>query len=326
MILWRTIPHQESNIINYTLHNDLKKVFKKVQRMVQKSRKHGSKSGVVNSPLTPTEQVILSLISNEYLTPKQIARRQNISLSRVYRIIKNIKKKGHLNSVQKGVQKNEPGFQPLKHNLIRLHGQEFNIKLLFKDKKYTNSVGKLITLDGNTIRCYRDSIEVYSGHSFYADDVQKATVKSLEYFTKLFYRLENDLNIIIMKPRSQNIILVNQHYAEINNELAEESEQKGYKIRIYSNENGKLWFVIDNSFNLHEAETQGITAKEDMQEIVRPFFNDLRDNKPPLPSEVYSILSETVRQNKETAIGLNLLVKVMSSKIPDQPERPDYFG
>ena len=50
-------------------------------------------------------------------------------------------------------------------------------------------------------------------------------------------------------------------------------------MRVYTTEDHKLWFTIDNSLNLHEAETQHPkTAKHDMQEVVRPFFNDMRDH------------------------------------------------
>ena len=127
---------------------------------------------------------------------------------------------------------------------------------------------------------------------------------------------------------------MNYHYAETNNELAQECEKKAYKVRVYTTSDSKLWFLIDNSFNLHEAETvHPETAKEDMGNIVKPFFNDLRDNKPPLPSEMWVILSELAKHEKEIGAGLCSVVEIIKLQFLKQgkedvgPEdRPSYIG
>lgn len=257
----------------------------------------------VEEPLTNAEQEVLTLLTQEFLTPKKVAIRRKCSKQAVSKIIKKLKKKGLINPALKEVDKNRGTCQPLKRNQIRLHGQEFNIKILYKDQRYRKLLEKsnTINIDGNTIRLYKNSIEIYSGQSFYADTAHKATVRSFQYWNRLFARLENDLNLILVKPRSQNIKLVNQHYAEINNELAEECEKKADKIRVYTTDEGKLWFVIDNSFNLHEAETQGKTSKQDMDEVVRPFFNDLRDNSPPVPSTIWNVLAQNIEISSSNA-------------------------
>lgn len=298
-------------------------------------KKKVESQGVVEPKLSQTQQEVLFFLTKEFLTIQQIATRRQTSKNAVYKIVNKLKKKGLINSVWQGVEKNRCTIQPPNHS-IRLHCQEFNIKILYKDQRYKKILEKAntINIDGNTIRLYRNSIEIYSGQSFYADTAQKATVKSFKYWNRLFARLENDLKVILIKPRSQNIKLVNQHYAEINNELAEECEKKADKIRVYTTEDGKLWFLIDNSFNLHEAETtHPQSSKHDMADSVRPFFNDLRDNKPPLPSEVWAIISELAKHEKEIGAGLNSIVTIMKSQLPKEKEeviksksRPDYIG
>lgn len=299
----------------------------------------------VGGLLSESEAQVLHYITDEFLTPKQIAIRRGTSPNAVYKIIHKIKKKGALtktfNRVEKigGTCKPPPENLPFCPNAVRLHGQEFNVKILFKDQRYKDcrSKANLINVDGNTVRLFRDSLEIYSGKSFYADTSHKATVKSFDYWGRLFARLENDLNIIIVKSRYQNIRLVNQHYAEVNNELAQECEKKAEKIRIYTNEDGKLWFTVDNSFNLHEAETQHPdTAKEDMSDVVKPFFNDLRDNKPPSLSQVMALVNRIVESNekaaeinKETAAGLNSVVKLMKPAEKEEVKvgpLPEYIG
>ena len=316
---------------------------KGLKKRLQKLKKKVAFKGEIKQILTEAEQDVLCLLSQEFLTPKKIAVRRKCSHQSIYKIIKKLRKKGAINQFSEEVAKSQATMQPLKrmqplksNHQIRLHGQEFNIKILYKDQRYKTILEKAntINIDGNTIRLYRNSIEIYSGQSFYADTAQKATVRSFSYWNRLFARLENDLKLILIKPRSQNIKLVNQHYAEINNELAEECEKKADKIRIYSTDEGKLWFVIDNSFNLHEAETQGKTSKQDMDDTVSPFFNDMRDKNPPLPSEVWKLVAELARHERELGAGLHSVVEIMKSQLPKEKEedmigpnsRPDYIG
>jgi len=266
--------------------------------------------GKIEQSLTNAEQEVLTLLTQEFLTPKKIATRRRCTKQAISKIIKKLRKKGLINQFSEEVDKSRPTCQPLNsygyqnipsfpvEHQIRLHGQEFNIKILYKDQRYKKILEKsnTINIDGNTIRLYRNSIEIYSGQSFYADDPQKATAISFQYWNRLFAKLENDLKLILIKPRAQNIKLVNQHYSEINNELAEECEKKAEKVRVYTTDDGKLWFLIDNSFNLHEAETtHPQTSKQDMGDVIKPFFNDLRDNNPPIPSIIWQITAENTK-------------------------------
>jgi len=238
--------------------------------------------------VTVVERDILSLLSDEHLTIPQVAIRRQTSKQAVYKILSSLKKKGLINKNFQRVEKNLSTM--VENGWIRLHGQEFNIKIIYKDKRYKElkKRANVIDVDGNTVRLYRDSVEVYSVHSFFSESVQKATAKSFRYWSKFFRVLENDLKIILVKSRVQNIKQVNAHYSETNNELAQDCIMNHDKIRVYTREDGKLWFLIDNSFNLCEAETvHSHTAYKDMQGVIRPFFNDLRGLRIPFrPSQV----------------------------------------
>jgi len=292
-----------------------KKRFKKVE-------KKGLILGEPQPKLTKTELEVALLLSKEFLTPKQISIRRQTSVQAVYKVINKLKDKGAIKRSFDMVEKTLPTLQPnstfYSHG-IRLHGIEFNVKILFCNNRYKEVLKKsnLFYVDGNTINLYRNSLEIYGNKSFFADDVAGVMRKSVEYFHRIFVRLEHDLNIIILKNRSQNIRMVNAHFSEVNNEFARECNTRADKIRVYTRDDGKLWFMIDNSFNLHEAETlHSKTAKEDMEEVVKPFFNDLRDNKPPLLSDVMKVLNETATLHKETASGLSAVVNYMKSQIP----------
>jgi hypothetical protein len=282
----------------------------------QNSTQNSTLSGVslerkIKNP-TKTENEILFLISKEFLTVKQIAIRRKCKERMVQRHVANLRKKGLINSANQTVRFFDPpsaANEPSNDKTIRLHGQQFTITILFKDDRYKEKIGKTITIDGNTIKCHRDIIEIYGVISFFADDPQKATAKSLEYWNRFFIRLEQDLKIILVKPRAQNIKLVSQHFARVGDDLAQECELRGDKLKIYANDDGKLWFTIDNSFNLHELETlHPQTAKEDMDTILK-YFNDMRDNKPPTLSDL-------------TKLVFNLTALVLKNQIPIPPPEP----
>lgn len=285
--------------------------------------------------VTQTEQEILELLTKEFLTPKQVSIRRGTSVQAVYIIRNRLKRKGLLNKAYKELTKNQPTMKGQ-----RLHGQEFNIKVVYKGVKFKGKVGKTIRVDGNTVRVYRNSVEVYSGHSFYADDEWKAFSDSLKYWWRFFVRLENDLDCILVKERVQNITGVCQHFGELGNELAEDSNRKDRKVRIYSSR-GCLWALADRSWNVDEFETvHPETSKEDMGDVIRPFFNDLRENRPGTISDLKrlfvdltSVVLESAKINKDTAAGLNAVVNVLRSQMPkreegvdDRKDKPRYFG
>lgn len=281
--------------------------------------------------LTKAEKEVLELC-REFLTPQQIARRRKCSHQAIYNILNRLKEKGAIDITHK------PTHEKQRPQKIRLHGQEFNIRLLWKDHKYDQARNKsnIFKIDGTTVKLNKNSLEIYGGQtSFYADDAQKATSHSMLYWNKFFNRLEHELNIIIKKPRAQNIKLVNAHYAETNNELATKCNNEADKIRVYTTDTGKLWFTIDNSFQMNEAETlHPETSQQDMQEAVQPFFNDLRDNRPPTLSQVMHTINELARVNKETAAGLNSVATYIQQQMqgpqqqaaPENTGRPEYIG
>lgn len=290
-----------------------------------------------NSKLSKEQQEVLYLLTKEFLTPKQVTIRRQTSTTATYNILNKLREKGVIDSKFKGVEKNRMHYSTPPKNQIRLHAQEFNINLLFKDERYKELKIKsnIVNIDGNTIKLNRNSIEVYSGASFYGKTANKAYSKSVLYFKRLFLKIENDLKIIILKDRKNNIKEVYSEYSETNNELSEDMEKKAEKIKVLAKEDKKTWLKVDNSFNLHEMETcHPETSKGDMQNVVSPVFNDLRDNytdrEVPVISDILKVIKELANNNKETAIGLNAVVELMKPKKEEplsKPKgRPDYIG
>ena len=285
--------------------------------------------GRVTKELTETEKEVLILLTKEFLTPKQVALRRETSKQATYEIIRNLKKKGVITRQYANLYYFQCGSKESKGK-IRLHGQEFNIKILFKDHRYKEILKKCNTIDndGCTIRLYRNSVEIYANKSFWGETAQRATAESMRYWQRFFIKLENDLKIILVKHRSQNIKLVKAHYANINDPIAKQPEADN--IKIYAKEDGKLWFQIDNSLNLHEGETQHPeTAKEDMQEVIIPFLQDLRDSKLVM-SDVVKLIQLSIEMQQVNTLQIKsiieMLTPVKSLNGTNNQEKPYYVG
>jgi len=274
--------------------------------------------------LTKTEKEILHLLTDEFLTIKQIAKQRTCSLQAVYKIIKSLKKKGTYNLNMKKVEKSESS-----HNQtdIRLHGQELNIKILFQNSYYQQHLEKsnILFLDGNTIRLYKNSIEIYSGQSFYGKKSNESEKKSLDYWGRFITRLEHTLKISLIKPRARNIRIVNQHWARGDSELSENAIENKQRVWIYAEEDGKLCFITDDSFGFKEDETvHPITAKKD-REAVDKQVNDWRLNNPPTISELakiqaevgynLNILTNAVSEQSKMVSGLPLVLNSLEKQI-----------
>ena len=295
-------------------------VAKRLQKVAKGCKKPIKVKGGL-SKLTPTESEVLHLITEEFLTPKKVAIRRGCSIGNINNIIVKLKKKGYLKGGCKKVANFEGTLQP---SGCRLHGEVYKIVILDKGQNHEKNIGLKLDLDNNKIHVHKDSILIYSNKSFFGEDAVSATQKACKYWDRIIARLENDLHLILSKPRSQNIHRVKQEYANIRNGLAKSCNKTGEKIKIRNKGDGKVWFMIDNSFNLHEAETpHPKDAETDMQDIAEPFFNDLKYNRPPLSSDMYKLVAHnTISINKclelqySMAMQMSQLITLLKSLLP----------
>lgn len=256
--------------------------------------------------LTPSEKEVLHLITDEFLTIKQIAQRRDCSLQAVYKIIKKLKNKGSLDIGLNKVEKVEPTFN---QSDLRLHGQEFNIRVLWQDNKYQELLNKSNTLffDSNTIRLYKNSIEIYSGQSFHGKQTGEVEKKSLDYWQRFLTRLEHDLKVQLVKNRARNIKIVNQHWARGDSEICDNATEYRERVWVYAEEDGKLAFITDDSFGFREDETlHPLTAKPDRKAIDKQ-VNDWRLRNPPTQSEL-------AQNQAKIGQGLKELIEVVSQQ------------
>lgn len=266
--------------------------------MVEKKKKLSTKKGLfspnINIRLTKNENYVLDLFTKKFLTINQIASIKGVTDKAIYKTLDSLRKKGVLRKIGKKVENFES--TPDK-NRFRLHGQEWNIKIISKSNKYelSRKKGNTIFLENNTLRLYENSIEIYGKQSFWGKNEQEATSISLIYWERFFVQLENRYGILLIKSGKSNIRLVNQHFSEINNEIAEDYLKRKKKLDIISKKDGKIWFKLDNSFGLKERECiHPETSKQDSEKVSKQ-INDWRKHDPPTNSQlaihVYNVTS-----------------------------------
>lgn len=299
--------------------------------------KKGSHLGGDGPKLSPVDQEVLFLLAHEKLTPGQAAIRKNVSKSAIYKVRRKLIKMGVINVVNDVVQKEGGHLNPGVNHQIRLHNEQYHIKIAWCDDKYIKRCREgscRLMIDGQTVMLYRNVIEVYSNKSFYGKDPDDADFKAVSYWLHFFTRLEHSTNTILVKREKQNITRVRAEYAETGNELATQAIKEHEKVRVCG-QDGKTWLIIDNSFGFNELETvHPNESKLDMKNTVQPFFNDLRDNfeEAPRMSQILNAIQQLAIQNKETASGLNAVVQLIKNQnaaqqpVSNELGRPDYCG
>lgn len=218
----------------------------------------------------------------------------------------------------------------------RLHAQKFRIELIkpINEAYLKKNIGKVLTIDNNDVQCFEKVICIQAiEKSFYGTTEDEALSASMDYWMNFFRRLENDLNVKIIKSRKQNILMTYAEWATENCELSKECEKRANRIRIYAID-GKLRYTTDWS-NLHEREAHHHkTGKED-SETGNRFIEDVLDHpESPTFTQLVKIVKIISEQNKETATGLNAVVQLLKNTLPQNNfnselkpiEKPSYVG
>jgi len=248
-----------------------------------------------------TQEKLLRHLKKEFLTVQQVAKKYNISIQAVYKTLNKLKKKGVVfgssgrgfNFQSTSTPTTQKGFNK---KVIRLHGQEFNLKIKFKGYLDLPSIDYL---DKNTIRFYKNSIEVYVKHSFYGYSPIEARNKSIRYMKRFITMLQDKYYIIV-----KNIRQVNAHYSEEENELSKDFHAKKKKLSIRSETDDKIWAKIDFSLNVNEFEfIDPNKSFEDTQKLT-DFFNDVREHELVTISEIKLLMANMLKITSRNVIAI----------------------
>ena len=170
--------------------------------------------------------------------------------------------------------------------------------------------GQRIIFKGRKVWLTNKSVIIYEKSSYLAETATDAKSHAIYNFISLIKSLERLLHADFTERagRQYTFKVSRQHYALIKNALAKQYNAEGKKLNIYSDKG--LWFVIDNSFNLHEAETVHPETADTDNTKVQNFFNSLKEQ--PLTTSFILEVMHGIQQNQLVfAQNMGLHIKVI---------------
>ena len=153
-------------------------------------------------------------------------------------------------------------------------------------------IGRIFMSDCFGFKCWfaDKSITIYfpSWKRYFVDEARFGYNLALDDLRVLLNRLEDVFGVSFVQDGKYVFKVAGQHHGLVHNSLAKMYNRNKEKLQVYDKDN-EFWLLIDNShpegFGLNECETiNPKSAVPDMDDVVAPFFNDLRDNNPDLPS------------------------------------------
>lgn len=302
--------------------------------------------------LTPLQQEIYNLHFLEHMPAKQISLRRGTKRQAVDRIIRDLKKKGHVVNVVKDRQHFTPHvsmrqhipvisgekrqhISPRNNHAWRFHGLHFVVKPYYFFPRYHKIRQKL----GNYAIPWRDweiklhsemiEIQLKSGRDFASKDKWEALRKANDSFSRSLFELSEKYGFAVWKEGKANIRLVNQHLASNPSDIARASKANYIALRGVDN---KIYFTFDKSKGLEHEYRHPEEAVVDSEKI-EPYIDDWRYRQPPTNTELAHMMKEIIRINKDTAGGLNAVVTFIKSQLPEKKDQahskksvPEYIG
>ena len=307
--------------------------MKAVKNRNKKRNQEGCVCQDNSSKLTPAQAEIYTYLDIQALTVSQIASRRGCSPQYIRKVRKQLRDLGLMSKVAPPLSRKGVDSATIATKNRRLHAQKFRIELIkpISENYYKKHIGHVLPIDGNNVQCFEKVICVQAKEkSFYGIDEDDALSKSLEYWNRFFIKLENYFDVVIIKPRRENITMTYAEWATEGCELSEECEKRAERIRIFSKEDGKLRYTTDWS-NLYEREAHHHrTGKED-SETGNRFIEDVLDHpESPTYTQLVKVVHLVANQTSEVSAGLNAIVKSQIPKkeesVSEKFERPDYIG
>jgi len=156
--------------------------------------------------------------------------------------------------------------------------------------------GQRIVFKGRKVWLTNPSVVIFDRSSYFAATSKESKQLALYKLFALVRQLERALQADFTERagRQYRFKVSRQHYALVKNALAEQYDAEGKKLQVRTTSG--LWFVIDNSFNLHEAETVHAETADIDNQKVQDFFNSLKEY--PLTTDFILHVMNGIQQNQ----------------------------
>jgi len=227
---------------------------------------------------TSTQNFYLTIIKllKQNLNPTQISKKLNISKQKLNYYIRQLKKNRIIRKIGYGTwevvkevkKSTQVALIKTSKKEVRGHAFMWKVKLpkIKNWEKRTEILKKLkinfklinnrtprIILQNRKIWLGSKNLIIYEPQSFIAENSIESRKLAVYGLKSLLEALESKLKVSFKINKLYQFKVAREHYALMKNLLAIQCNKQGDKIYVY--DAGGLWFCIDNSYNLDEAET-----------------------------------------------------------------------
>lgn len=271
---------------------------------------------------------ILELLENG-VQPKHIRKRLNLSYQGLNYYLRQLKENNNIEKVGYGTWKvKQKELKKVTMYGRKIRGHAFRFKIIPKHNHYQSLIKKLekknikfkrVGINKKTYSfkfktktiwiCSNGTIDIIfrRGESKYRDSAlashNSAWHTALSITKALRNRFSEDLTYW---KGNFKVKCSKQHYSLIKNELAGELRSRGVNYIEVKGDDGEVWLLVDNSFNLEELEA--IHPKKsirDTDKVLTPFMNTIRAEPRILDKLTYSIQG-LVNFNQQYAENIQL--------------------
>ena len=238
--------------------------------------------------LNLTHELLLNLLK-EGKRPSVISKELNVSKQLISYYIKGLKAKGLVKKVAYGVWKTSK--IPLKdtrsylRQVKEVRGHAFVWKLKLDKKRNWKELLLLrgipfglvgfgtprIIVNDKKVWLGGKNVIVFDSSSYFGNNAVESRKFAVIRFLRVLDALEERLGVSLKGRFGYVFKPSKSHYSLVKNDLAIQCNEQGIKIRV--SYYGETWFLIDNSFNLDEAET--VSPKDSLIDNVgiQRYFN-----------------------------------------------------
>jgi len=280
--------------------------------------------------------------------PSKISKEYNISKQKLQYYLEILKKQKLIEKVGYGTWEVKKGVKhPITPKEVRGHAFIWTVKIpiiknwekrkkILESKKISyKGIGiskvPMVTINNKKILLGNKTITIYETRSFMAKTSIESRKLAIWGLFEVLDTLEKKFNVSFKIDNNYEFKVSREHYALIKNNLAIQCNKEGEKIYAYDKDG--LWFCIDNSYNLDEAETMGKKAMLNNIGVQNYFNSHKKTNFKVTPEFILNGFNELTKDRKESSLlmaeynrNLRLHTKVQEEQLKTQKAIQRYLG
>lgn len=235
----------------------------------------------------------------EGLSVTETSKYRKVNRSSIYKVLKTLTNKGLIRNPKRSIYElTNSGIKGL-HSFVafryklRQHNLHFKIKVLESPKNWDQRRNEMRQMPyfNRTIKLKNNEQDLFNYGklqiktttksiiikmpTIYATDWEHAIIQAMGILEDAIPSIESRFKISLVKDHKNNITIISQEYAVIQDALAKLYRCEGNRIYL-TGDDGKIWLITDLSFSTDELEYIHPNRATDDNDAIAPFLNDLR--------------------------------------------------